>query len=122
MYVATNWRALNVNGLTTLNRLAVCLEIKSEGLLDCDNAGHGVMNLAVGATQQDTVDHPGKIDLPSECNLPNCHPSGNPLAGISSSTNGCRSTCSNETSTDQFHGCSNVSSMWAILWKELQLI
>lgn len=43
-----------------------------EDLLECDNDGPGGMDPASGATEQDTVDHRGKIDLPFDCNLPNC--------------------------------------------------
>lgn len=45
------------------------------GSLGFDNAGHWDMMPTMGTTQPDTVDHPGEIDLPCECNPPNCHPS-----------------------------------------------
>lgn len=78
--------------------------------IDSENVGHAGMIPTREATYGDTVDHPRKIDLPCECNLPNSHPSGSCQSSPCGSTISCHRTCDKETSADRFQGCSNVST------------
>ena len=81
-------------------------------LFDCQGVGHAGMIPTRGATHEDTVHHPGEIDLPCDRRFPNNHSAGILQTGpCGSNGNHCR-ICEKKVTKymEQHQDCLNMST------------
>ena len=81
-------------------------------LSECQNVGHAGMMPTRGATHEDTVHHPGEIDLPCGSIFPNNHSAGILQTGPCGSNGNHCSICEKEVTEcmEQYQSCPNMST------------